>query len=169
VKKIHSLLLILACSALSTYSFSHGGGLNAQGCHNETATGGYHCHRSSYTPSNAVITSSSKSNPSSTANSSVIKKVTGTFETSAKGFVFKNARCTDSKWRIDIINRTSVDSRLEIVFYTEDADGDPLQSFVSQRWFGPKKRETIILDSFDCNNVPFEQLKHDFRVSLTSS
>ena len=24
---------------------SHGGGLNKYGCHNETKTGGYHCHR----------------------------------------------------------------------------------------------------------------------------
>ena len=24
---------------------AHGGGLNSAGCHNETATGGYHCHR----------------------------------------------------------------------------------------------------------------------------
>ena len=24
---------------------AHGGGLNRAGCHNETATGGYHCHR----------------------------------------------------------------------------------------------------------------------------
>jgi hypothetical protein len=26
--------------------FAHGGGLNSYGCHNETKTGGYHCHRS---------------------------------------------------------------------------------------------------------------------------
>src|SRR5688500_8944042 len=25
--------------------FAHGGGTNAMGCHNERATGGYHCHR----------------------------------------------------------------------------------------------------------------------------
>lgn len=24
---------------------AHGGGLDSSGCHNETATGGYHCHR----------------------------------------------------------------------------------------------------------------------------
>ncbi len=29
---------------------AHGGGLNRYGCHNERATGGYHCHRSSYKP-----------------------------------------------------------------------------------------------------------------------
>ena len=26
--------------------WAHGGGLNSEGCHNERATGGYHCHRS---------------------------------------------------------------------------------------------------------------------------
>ena len=26
-------------------AWSHGGGLDRYGCHNETATGGYHCHR----------------------------------------------------------------------------------------------------------------------------
>ncbi|MDA9559374.1 YHYH domain-containing protein [Porticoccaceae bacterium] len=28
-------------------AFSHGGGLNSEGCHNEKKIGGYHCHRSS--------------------------------------------------------------------------------------------------------------------------
>ena len=27
-------------------SFSHSGGLNQEGCHNNRKTGGYHCHRS---------------------------------------------------------------------------------------------------------------------------
>lgn len=39
----------LAISALlasaSTGAMAHGGGLNAEGCHHERATGGYHCHR----------------------------------------------------------------------------------------------------------------------------
>ena len=26
-------------------ALAHGGGLNSDGCHRETATGGYHCHR----------------------------------------------------------------------------------------------------------------------------
>ena len=28
-------------------AFAHGGGLNAQGCHNNTKTGHYHCHKNS--------------------------------------------------------------------------------------------------------------------------
>ena len=35
--------MVLAASA--TLVFAHGGGLNADGCHNERRTGGYHCHR----------------------------------------------------------------------------------------------------------------------------
>jgi len=31
-------------------AWGHGGGLNADGCHNERRTGGYHCHRSGYSP-----------------------------------------------------------------------------------------------------------------------
>lgn len=33
--------------AYSSSCFSHSGGLNAEGCHHETATGGYHCHNGS--------------------------------------------------------------------------------------------------------------------------
>jgi 5-methylcytosine-specific restriction endonuclease McrA len=31
---------------LSQLTFSHSGGLNSEGCHNEIKTGGYHCHHS---------------------------------------------------------------------------------------------------------------------------
>lgn len=33
--------------AVSGPVFSHGGGLNAEGCHNNRKTGDYHCHRGS--------------------------------------------------------------------------------------------------------------------------
>ena len=35
---------------LSESSFSHSGGLNQQGCHNNRKTGGYHCHRTKIIP-----------------------------------------------------------------------------------------------------------------------
>lgn len=49
------LLAILALSASAIVvtvipalpAMSHGGGLNAQGCHNNRKTGDYHCHRGS--------------------------------------------------------------------------------------------------------------------------
>lgn len=55
----------LALLTASTASFAHGGGLNASGCHNNRKTGGYHCHRSSYTaPSRSPsYTSPSRSTP----------------------------------------------------------------------------------------------------------
>lgn len=42
-------------------AFAHPGGLNAEGCHNNRKTGGYHCHRgsSSRTPAPAPRTSPS--------------------------------------------------------------------------------------------------------------
>ncbi|WP_371133041.1 excalibur calcium-binding domain-containing protein [Hydrogenophaga sp.] len=37
---------ILLTLALPGAAWSHGGGLNAEGCHNNRKTGDYHCHRS---------------------------------------------------------------------------------------------------------------------------
>lgn len=31
---------------ISMNALAHSGGTNSSGCHNETRTGGYHCHRS---------------------------------------------------------------------------------------------------------------------------
>ena len=38
---------VLALALSPATGFAHGGGLDRQGCHRETATGGYHCHRPS--------------------------------------------------------------------------------------------------------------------------
>ncbi len=38
------LPILLLCLA-PVIALAHGGGLNAEGCHNERRTGGYHCHR----------------------------------------------------------------------------------------------------------------------------
>ncbi len=40
---IATIFLCVGVGAQST-AWAHGGGLNAEGCHNERATGGYHCH-----------------------------------------------------------------------------------------------------------------------------
>ena len=37
----------LATSASPGSVSAHGGGLNAEGCHNDRKNGGYHCHRAS--------------------------------------------------------------------------------------------------------------------------
>jgi hypothetical protein len=38
-------LFLLAVSLPATIAAAHPGGLNAEGCHNNRKTGGYHCHR----------------------------------------------------------------------------------------------------------------------------
>ena len=43
--KFKSLAVVWLLACASGVAFSHGGGLNAEGCHNERRTGGYHCHR----------------------------------------------------------------------------------------------------------------------------
>lgn len=47
------LMLLAAGMALAAHQVSraHGGGLNAEGCHNDRKNGGYHCHRGSAGPS----------------------------------------------------------------------------------------------------------------------
>ncbi|MES2888953.1 MAG: YHYH domain-containing protein [Pseudomonadota bacterium] len=38
--------LLIACliTLATTLAVAHSGGTNSNGCHNETRTGGYHCH-----------------------------------------------------------------------------------------------------------------------------
>lgn len=51
MKKLALALLASVVSAptivVATPALAHGGGLNAQGCHNNRKTGDYHCHRGS--------------------------------------------------------------------------------------------------------------------------
>ena len=42
---ILALVVMFALMLPPQQATAHGGGLNSAGCHNETATGGYHCHR----------------------------------------------------------------------------------------------------------------------------
>lgn len=44
---MHRIAIVsFAILQLTSPAFAHGGGLNAQGCHNNRKTGDYHCHRS---------------------------------------------------------------------------------------------------------------------------
>ena len=45
-------LLGLGALLISEIAYSHGGGLNAEGCHNNRKTGDYHCHRGNPTAPN---------------------------------------------------------------------------------------------------------------------
>ena len=45
-KRCFTILIVLCFLVVTSYhAGAHGGGLDRYGCHNETATGGYHCHR----------------------------------------------------------------------------------------------------------------------------
>lgn len=50
----HAVTMILAATCvlilLGNEALAHGGGLDRHGCHRETATGGYHCHRGTTPP-----------------------------------------------------------------------------------------------------------------------
>ena len=48
MKRFSPVLLLLGL--LPGGAFAHGGGLNAEGCHNNRKTGDYHCHRGSASP-----------------------------------------------------------------------------------------------------------------------
>ncbi|MEI4488632.1 YHYH domain-containing protein [Frigidibacter sp. MR17.14] len=41
--KLYVAITTLA-TLVSTAALAHGGGLNSQGCHNQTSNGTYHCH-----------------------------------------------------------------------------------------------------------------------------
>lgn len=42
--RLRLMLAAVGC-LVATSSHSHGGGLNAEGCHHDRKHGGYHCHR----------------------------------------------------------------------------------------------------------------------------
>ncbi|WP_312219007.1 excalibur calcium-binding domain-containing protein [Sphingobium yanoikuyae] len=52
-------ILWLIVAGWGAAASGHPGGVNAEGCHNDRKNGGYHCHRSSATPSRPQPLSSS--------------------------------------------------------------------------------------------------------------
>lgn len=42
---MHKMLIVSFASIAATAAAGHGGGLNAEGCHDNRKTGDYHCHR----------------------------------------------------------------------------------------------------------------------------
>lgn len=43
-------LFLWVLSLVASQAFAHGGGLNAEGCHNNRKMGDYHCHRAPVAP-----------------------------------------------------------------------------------------------------------------------
>lgn len=57
MKRLPAIIMALCLlGGASQNSAAHGGGLNSEGCHRETATGGYHCHRGSSSGSSDLKT-----------------------------------------------------------------------------------------------------------------
>jgi hypothetical protein len=47
---MRSVLLAVSVMLCPAAVLAHGGGLNAEGCHNDRKNGGYHCHRAAAAP-----------------------------------------------------------------------------------------------------------------------
>lgn len=45
MKKLGYSAIAIVLTMFGIYAFSHGGGLDQYGCHTDSRTGGYHCHR----------------------------------------------------------------------------------------------------------------------------
>jgi hypothetical protein len=77
-----ALGLTLAAGGISSPAFAHGGGLNAEGCHNDRKGGtGYHCHRGS--------------KPATSSNSGSAARPLGLSAAGASGGAYAN--CTEAR------------------------------------------------------------------------
>ena len=158
-----AFLLTIIFSLLPVAVFAHGGGLDAYGCHNETKTGGYHCHRSSYTPPSSTSSSSNTfSIPLPVTDAT--KEIEGIFTTGKTGLVFKNVKCINNYWSITLVNRNDYYfSNLTVLFYTVDQDGDPLETYQkSQQYIGQKSRRDYLLNKFSCS-IPFKSINYSIK------
>lgn len=52
---VRAALAVLVLTVAAGPAPAHPGGLNAEGCHNNRKTGGYHCHRAGPAPSEPAV------------------------------------------------------------------------------------------------------------------
>ena len=71
------LTIALITLLISMVAWSHGGGLNKYGCHNETKTGGYHCHQNRSPASTTTSSSKKKTSSEKSINVKWCKSVGG--------------------------------------------------------------------------------------------
>ena len=157
-------LLLVSIFYFPNEVFAHGGGLDQFGCHRETKTGGYHCHRNYAPPPTQSSNSSSTFSVPLLSESIPSKEVEGVFITDRKGLIFKNVKCINNKWNITIVNRNDYNAgSLKILFYTVDQDGDPLATYSKYSEFiGAKSRKDYLLDKFSCS-IPFKSIKYSIK------
>jgi hypothetical protein len=131
VKTIISIFfnfILISIISFSNTASAHGGGLDRYGCHNETKTGGYHCHRSSGWGGSLPGSGSS----SIIGSSDLDKKVLSFNDTELFNgdFIVKNFGCyVLSGWKMDVVNRTKNTATLKYEITFLDSDKDPLMSW----------------------------------------
>ena len=122
--------------------FSHGGGLDRYGCHKETKTGGYHCHRSSGWGGSLP----NSTNPSVLEGSiydEVIRSFTDT-ELFEGDFIIKDLACYSySGWKMSIVNRTDYSEKLRFKMTFLDSDKDPLMTWRDDVTISAKSRKKV--------------------------
>jgi len=113
---------------LSSNVFSHGGGLNKQGCHNRSSTGDYHCHQGSNSQSKPSKSGSVSVSNEETFNNRLAKHLGGKTEVTYNyDYNIKGSPSLTAYIRIDIVTdeyvieggldkRSSLDSIQQAVF-----------------------------------------------------
>lgn len=81
----NGIVAVLLCSiSFSTAVYAHGGGLDANGCHNNRKTGDYHCHRGGGS-AHLVAPDASRTPPSQVTNALAAPRKTGSGQTCYTG------------------------------------------------------------------------------------
>lgn len=120
--------ILISIISFSNSASAHGGGLDRYGCHKETKTGGYHCHRSSGWGGSLPGSGSS----SVIGSSDLDKKVLSFKDTELFNgdFIVKNLGCYQlTGWKMDVVNRTKNTETLKYEITFLDSDEDPLMSW----------------------------------------
>lgn len=72
-----SVLIAIGGFGMAPSALAHGGGLNAEGCHNDRKNGGYHCHRSPQRRPRPVSTSAQPTPQGTYANCTAARAAGG--------------------------------------------------------------------------------------------
>ena len=123
--------------ALSTFAWAHGGGLNSMGCHKNSKTGDYHCHRGNSSPSNNSSTDKIAPRNEASFNIALAALLNGRTEVSFSYDYGKSGNTPlTASIRIDIVTneyaieggldkRTSLDSIQQAVFASTLSGKEP--------------------------------------------
>ena len=121
-----NMLLLFCFMLIQSQAFSHGGGLNKEGCHNDRKNGGYHCHRSKGTQNNSKAPNQSSSNATneSSLNAAFAKYLNGETEVrlnyttrdNVDGYVLVDIVTSNYVIEGGLDKRSSLDSLQQAIF-----------------------------------------------------